>query len=70
MSSSERSEKNSSPLGPRSLHYRAWDQSLRATWAALIARREFVWIRDEKAVERFVERMNQMSARLRLGRGL
>jgi len=54
----------------RKLQYEAWEQSLRATWAAIIVKRDFRWIRDEAAVAKFVERMNKLAARLKLGRSL
>lgn len=54
----------------RALQYRAWDQSIRATWAAIIARRDFNWINDVHAVERFIDRMNKFSAQMSLGRFL
>lgn len=54
----------------RALQYRAWEQSLRAVWAAIIAQRDFRWIDDEKAVARFIERLNKYSAAISLGRSL
>lgn len=52
------------------IHYYAWDQSIRATWAALIAKREFCWIKDEVAVAKFVKLLNKFSAQHMLGRGI